>query len=252
VILMGDSAGGNLVSVLVQRRRAAERELQAAGATEEDVLHKLGEPAIAQVLLYPLLQFVNLQTPSYQYFHRNMQGLALVDPTSVAYYLMLYTGVDVARHPEWAEAAIYNGHVPDEMRSTIEDRMPLSLLPARWWKEADCGLAYNASSRVDHVVKAQAQQQIASRLLDPDFAPLMRDRLDGLPEAFVMTCEFDVLRDEGAIYAERLRLAGVPTHWRHYEHGFHAMLNFHRDLQEARHALLDVIEWTKSRLDAAL
>jgi acetyl esterase len=47
---------------------------------------------------------------------------------------------------------------------------------------------------------------------NPDFAPLMQRNLSGLPQTLIVTCEFDVLRDEGAIYAERMRDADVQVH----------------------------------------
>lgn len=52
-------------------------------------------------------------------------------------------------------------------------------------------------------------------------APSRVEDLTGLPPAFVSTCEFDPLRDEGLIYAQRLVAAGVRIELHLYPGTFH-------------------------------
>jgi acetyl esterase len=52
-------------------------------------------------------------------------------------------------------------------------------------------------------------------------APSRAEDLKGLPTAYVSTCEFDPLRDEGLSYAQRLLQAGVSVEIHHYPGTFH-------------------------------
>ncbi|MEU3102472.1 alpha/beta hydrolase [Streptomyces griseoflavus] len=58
---------------------------------------------------------------------------------------------------------------------------------------------------------------------DPLVSPVKRADLTGLPPALVVTAQYDPMRDEGELYGERLREAGVETTVSRYDgagHGF--------------------------------
>jgi acetyl esterase/lipase len=58
---------------------------------------------------------------------------------------------------------------------------------------------------------------------DPRVSPL-RGKLENLPQAVVVTCEFDPLRDEGVAYAEALAATGVPVEQLKARGHFHSSL----------------------------
>jgi ketosteroid isomerase-like protein len=69
-------------------------------------------------------------------------------------------------------------------------------------------------------------QYCPGALADPNVSPIHADDLAGLPAALIVEAECDPLRDEGAVYARRLREAGVKAEVIQYPgmvHGFFGM-----------------------------
>ena len=69
--------------------------------------------------------------------------------------------------------------------------------------------------------------------VSPYAAPARAEDLSGLPPAFVSTMEFDPLRDEGIIFAQRLMQAGVSVELHNYPGTFHGSALFaHTDVSK--------------------
>lgn len=69
---------------------------------------------------------------------------------------------------------------------------------------------------------------------NPYASPLLAPDLSGLPPAYIMSSEFDPLRDEGSRYAEALTAAGVPAQFSLQLGHVHASSAFTKVMQSAR------------------
>lgn len=82
---------------------------------------------------------------------------------------------------------------------------------------------------------------------DLRLSPLHGD-LSGVAPAWILTCGFDPLRDEGAAFAERLAAAGVPVTHVHVDDQIHECVQLAGIIPKGRELLGDLAAWVREAL----
>jgi acetyl esterase len=85
---------------------------------------------------------------------------------------------------------------------------------------------------------------------NPLASPLRATDLSDLPPAFVITAEFDPLRDEGEAYAARLREAGVSVELVRHDGMFHGFVSMFAILDQGKQALANASQQLRSAFAA--
>lgn len=168
-----------------------------------------------QALIYPVLQALDFHTASYQ---QNQAVPILYRPLMARFWLQ-YLGADPSLEP----LLLANNH------SSL-DQLVIS---ANTRAKVDWSVLLSAQRRkhFQPVIRASGSLQVLDavpQLMDVRAAPLLAEQavLRRTPTAYVMTCEFDVLRDDGLMYVRRLQEAGVAVTSEHHEDGFHGCMVF--------------------------
>nr|XP_057915432.1 neutral cholesterol ester hydrolase 1-like [Doryrhamphus excisus] len=198
--ISGDSSGGNLAAAVAQELGSDD---------------SLTVRFKAQALIYPVLQALDFHTPSYQ----QNQAVPILYRSRMAHFWLLYLGANPSLEP----LLLANNHSAlDQQAISAATRSKLdwtALLPSEHKKSFQPVVVETGLTGLLDEVPA---------LLDVRAAPLLAEEavLGKTPKAYVLTCEYDVLRDDGLMYARRLRDAGVPVTSDHYEDGFHGCVAF--------------------------
>ncbi|KAM5292694.1 neutral cholesterol ester hydrolase 1 isoform 2-T2 [Ctenodactylus gundi] len=197
--ISGDSAGGNLAAALGQQF-----------SQDASLRNKLK----LQALIYPVLQALDFNTPSYQ---QNVNTPILPRYVMVKYWVDYFKG-----NYDFVPAMIVNNHTSLEVEEAAALRERLnwtSLLPASITKNYEPVVQPTGNTRIIQEIP---------QLLDARSSPLIADQevLQHLPKTYVLTCEHDVLRDDGIMYARRLESVGVSVTLDHFEDGFHGCMIF--------------------------
>ncbi|XP_047467557.1 neutral cholesterol ester hydrolase 1-like [Mugil cephalus] len=221
----GDSAGGNLAAAVAQEI-----------SSDETMSVKFS----AQALVYPVLQALDFNTPSYL---ENQQVPALYRTVMVQFWLQ-YLGADLSLLPQVLannHSALQHSPITPEQRSRIDWS---SLLPQKYRKNHKPVVVEKRSEGILKMVPG---------LLDVRAAPLLAgpEVLAKCPRTYILTGEYDVLRDEGLMYARRLQDAGVAVTSDHYEDGFHGIFSFiawPADFDIGKRALRGYLNWLQNNL----
>ncbi|XP_055361367.1 neutral cholesterol ester hydrolase 1-like isoform X2 [Betta splendens] len=225
VAVSGDSAGGNLAAAVAQEI-----------STDDDASVKFS----VQALIYPVLQALDFNTPSYL---QNKDVPVLYRPLMVRLWLQ-YLGIDLSLMPQFLannHSSLEQSLITPELRSRVDWT---SLLPPKHRKNYE-----------PLVVEKGLRGLVKERpgLLDVRAAPLLAgpEVLAKCPRAYVITCEYDVLKDDGLMYTRRLQDAGVAVTNDHYEDGFHGCLGFitwPMDFDVGRRAVRGYLNWLHNNL----
>lgn len=76
-----------------------------------------------------------------------------------------------------------------------------------------------------------------AQLTDPRVFPILAKSFKGLPPAFVVSAEYEVMRDDIEDYAGRLRAAGVPVELKRYPGMIHPFLSMAGVIEQGRVAI---------------
>ena len=217
----GASAGANLAAAVAQHLR--------------DIGHS-PMPSL-QVLIVPCLQAVDFLTPSYQL---HVDNAFLPRYWMISYWLWYALGHD---GHDLADILADNEHTSTSVKTSLVSRLVDHKLISQKYVDDSFRPA-----RVDYGNET-LWQSLESVFTDPYFAPLMAPDLRNLPPAYIVTAEFDVLRDDGMIYAKRLNNDGVGVVHRHYDQTYHAVLSdWTKGVRVSKLALADLLEFLAGQL----
>ncbi|XP_062449704.1 arylacetamide deacetylase-like 4 [Rhea pennata] len=195
IIICGDSTGGTFTASVCQ-----------------ELANRTDTPKIrAQVMIYPFLQALNFNLPSNQ---RNA-FMPLLSRKRTVRFILKYLNKDSSMK----EAVLAGSHVPENMKLKYGKWINADLIPNKFKQ------GYKPPQSTSCVVQVYEE---VKEVFETTFSPLLAEDsvLCRLPDTCIITCEHDVLRDDGLLYKKRLEDNNVKVTWYHLEEGFHCTLGF--------------------------
>ncbi|NXN34316.1 ADCL4 protein, partial [Nycticryphes semicollaris] len=190
IIVCGDSAGGTFAATVCQ-----------------ELVERRDIPKIrAQVLIYPFLQALNFNLPS----HQQNAFTAFLSRERTVRFLLKYLNKDCSMK----EAVLAGSHVPESMSLKYRKWINPDLIPEIF----KLGYKPPLPSSFLPEVHEETKELLKTRL-----SPLIAEDavVCRLPDTCLITCQHDVLRDDGLLYKKRLEDNNVKVNWYHMDDGFH-------------------------------
>ena len=209
IVIAGDSAGGNLaLSVTLEIIKMHEKD-------ESIYLPKM------LALVYPVVQMVNFQLPSYKAYFNHTVCSEMV-PKAWLSYLGFHDNLELA------SVMMNNAHIDydDDEKQFQAECVDASLIPSEYTianiEEYPEPYPYSSIE-----VELEWKNKIKKMAFDPRIAPLMSsdEVLSKLMRTHIMISNYDQLRDEGLILAKRLEKIGVDVTLQFLPDSPHATLN---------------------------
>ncbi|XP_017202336.3 arylacetamide deacetylase-like 2 [Oryctolagus cuniculus] len=194
ICISGDSSGGALTAAVTQKVQ-----------NDPEIEHKIK----AHALLYPALQAIDSYLPSHR---ENEHGVILTREMAIKLVSLYFT-----RDQTLPEAMRRNQYMPLESRHLFKFVNWSTLLPANYKKD----YIYTEP------ILGRASFSLPA-LMDDRASPLLANdsQLQKLPLTYILTCQHDLIRDDGLMYVSRLRNVGVQVAHDHMENGFHGALSY--------------------------
>ncbi len=217
--ISGFSAGANLAAAVVLKLRDTRFPVQLR----------------LQVLVYPELQFLDLRLPSAVQYANG--PVITVGALAASWSLYLTGGTELAR------PLLNDSHTTTAVKGQIrETYLNHNHIPMEYLYSP-----YNGPS-VDHGDE-DVWNRIKEAAFNPYLAPLLAKDLSGLPRTYILGVRCDCVRDDGILYAWRLRQAGVDVTDDILPRGFHGMMDLPYGVyQEVDEALDLYIKYIKDNL----
>ncbi|XP_046557562.1 arylacetamide deacetylase-like 3 [Haliotis rubra] len=169
------------------------------------------KPALkAQILIYGI----------YQYCDKSLPAMKLREeyekPTAMStYFIDSYFNLTAAQSELLIARNFSTPELVQRCTKLVDYRLlPNELIPDGYEPEVTL-----ASSVTDDV------KYISRMFSDPRAAPMMEENLKNLPASLVVAAEWDPLRDENFILAERLKQAGNKVQLKYLPDSFHGIMN---------------------------